>query len=105
MLNDPAVLEASLALADQLLKKGPPEKTIGIGFRHIICRNPQQKELDILSNYYKEQLAAFRKNSAGAEKIVNVGNYKPAATSIAELAALMLTMQIIYNMEEAITKT
>jgi hypothetical protein len=98
-------LEASLALADLLLKKGMAEKTIDIGFRRIICRTPQKKEIDILSRYYKEQLAAFIKDSTAAEKIVNVGYYKPAATSKAELAALMLTMQIIYNMEEAITKT
>jgi hypothetical protein len=105
MLNDPTVLEASLALADQLLQKGVAEKTIGIGFRRIICRKPQQKEVNILNRYYEEQLADFRKNSTAAEKIVNVGHYKPVTTSTPELAALMLTMQIIYNMEEAITKT
>jgi hypothetical protein len=105
MMNDPIVLESSLALADRLLQKNTPEKTTSIAFRRIICRNPQQKELDVLNNYYKEQLQTLRKNTAAAEKIVAVGHYKPVTSSKADLAALMLTIQIIYNLEEAITKT
>src|SRR5215203_729277 len=105
MLNDPTVLEASLALADQLLQKGENENSISIGFQRIICRKPQERELQILTGYYKEQLEAFRKNNKEAEKILKIGYYKPVITSKPKLAAMMQTMQVIYNMEEAITKT
>lgn len=105
MLNDPTVLEASLALADKLLQKGKSEKLVSEAFERIICRKPQQKELDILTGYYNEQQIFFKNNSGKAEKLAKAGYYKPVVSSKADLAALMQTIQIIYNMEEAITKT
>ena len=105
MLNDPTVLEASLALADKLLQKDQSEKIINEGFERIICRKPQEKEIKILQDYYKEQLSVFTQNPAKAEKLTKVGFYKPVVSSKKHLAALMQTIQIIYNMEEAITKS
>ena len=105
MLNDPTVLEASLALADRLLQKDKSEKTVIEGFERIICRKPKEKEIEILQNYYKDQLSQFKGNPAKAEKITKVGYYKPVVSSKIDLAALMQTLQVIYNMEEAITKT
>jgi hypothetical protein len=105
MMNDPTVLEASLALADKLLQKKQQEAVIKEGFQRIICRKPSEKELNILDSYYREQLAFFSKNKEAAQKIVKVGQYKPAVKTTESLAALMQVMQVIYNMEEAITKT
>jgi hypothetical protein len=106
MMNDPTVLEASLALADKLLQKETvPEKIVEVGFEKIICRKPEQKELDILTGYYKEQLSVFGKDPKKAAKSVKVGYYTPLTKSKPQLAALMQVMQVIYNMEEAITKT
>jgi hypothetical protein len=105
MMNDPTVLEASLALADKLLQKKQHEAVIKEGFQRIICRKASDKELKILDSYYKEQLEFFSKNKEAAQKIVKVGQYKPAVKATESLAALMQVMQVIYNMEEAITKT
>ena len=105
MLNDPTVLEASLALADKLLQKDKSEKIVIEGFERIICRKPKEKEIEILQNYYRDQLSQFKGNTAKAEKIIKVGYYKPVVSSEINLAALMQTLQVIYNMEEVITKT
>ena len=105
MMNDPTVLEASLALADKLLQQSPQNEIIGHAFTRIICRKPTQKELDILTNYYKEQLVYFSNKPQNADKIVKVGYYKASSTSKIKLAALMKAIQVMYNMEEAITKT
>lgn len=105
MMNDPTVLEASLALADKLLQQSPQNEIIGHAFTRIICRKPTQKELDILTNYYKEQLVYFSNKPQNADKIVKVGYYKASTTSKIKLAALMKAIQVMYNMEEAITKT
>jgi hypothetical protein len=105
MMNDPTIVEASLALADKLLQKDKSDKIIGEGFERIICRKPQKKEIEILQNYYKDQLNQFTASPAKAEKIIKVGYYKPVVKSKINLAALMQTLQVIYNMEEAITKT
>jgi hypothetical protein len=56
-------------------------------------------------NYWKEREAYFKAHPKEADKIVKVGMYKPKIKSNVELASLMQVMQVIYNMEEAITKT
>jgi hypothetical protein len=44
MMNDPTVLEASLALADQLLqRKAAPEQVVAEAFQRVICRQPNEK--------------------------------------------------------------
>jgi hypothetical protein len=106
MLNDPTVLEASLALSDKLIQNNnAPEANLTNGFKRIICRQPEKKETDILIKYWKEREAYFKAHPKEADKIVSVGEYKPRAKSNVELAAMMQVMQVIYNMEEAITKT
>jgi hypothetical protein len=106
MMNDPTMLEASLALSDKLLGDGKaPETAITNGFRRIICRQPEKKEIDILLRYWKEQQSYFAANPEAVKKTLQVGVYKTTTESRANLAAMMRVMQVIYNMEEAITKT
>jgi len=107
MMNDPIVLEASLSLSDHLLMKdnNAAEAAIKDGFRRIICRKPDDKEIKILVDYWKEKKAWFSANKEAANKVIKVGEYKPVYKSNIDLAAMMQVMQVIYNMEEAITKT
>ncbi len=107
MMNDPTVLEASLVLADTLLKsKLSQEAALVNGFRRIICRKPDKKETDLLLNYWKDQQAYFKVHPETADKVVKVGEYKlDGKNPNQNIAALMQVLQVIYNMEEAITKT
>lgn len=106
MMNDPTVIEASVALADQVIQsKVSPEAAVDIAFRKIICRHPEKKESEILINYLKDQNEYFKTHEDVAEKELKVGEYKPKTSSKTELAAMTHVMQVIYNMEEAITKT
>lgn len=106
MMNDPTVLEASLALADRLITQGGNTSSmVEEAFRKIICRKPDQKETGILTGYLDEKQQFFRSDKKAAQKIIAVGQYKPANKKPEELAAWMQVIQVIYNMEEAITKT
>jgi Protein of unknown function (DUF1553) len=106
MMNDPTVLEASLAMADQLLKNNAsPETIVKSAFERIICRTPDKKETDILLNYWNEEKTYYKSNTGNAAKVIKVGEYKPFAKNVSDLAALMQTIEVIYNMEEAMTKT
>jgi hypothetical protein len=106
MLNDPTVLEASLALSDKLLKNGKEKNAmLNDAFKKIICRAPTDKEIKILSEYWNDKAAYFKNNQAQAKQIINVGQYKPTFNQNDALAAFMQVIQIIYNMEEAITKS
>ncbi|MBL7727705.1 MAG: DUF1553 domain-containing protein, partial [Dinghuibacter sp.] len=107
MMNDPTVLEASKALAQQLTAEptGAEEK-IEKAFRLIICRTATNRELSVLTAYFNEQLQLFRQKKLDAGVTLNAGEY-PLNNKIDmnSSAALMKVVNTIYNMEEAITKT
>jgi hypothetical protein len=106
MMNDPTMLEASLALADQLLMQGlSPEQLLVTAFRKIICRQPDEKEKKLLLTYWSQAQEQLEKNSAAAQQQMQTGNYKVRTTQLSQLAIAMQSIQIIYNLQEAITKT
>ncbi len=106
MMNDPAVLEASRVLAQNLLAENSSvDDKITTAFRRIICRKPSEKELTILTEYYKEQLDQFTQKKLNATATLKVGEY-PLNTKLDmnQSAALMKVVNTIYNLEEAIVK-
>jgi hypothetical protein len=106
MMNDPAVLEASRVLAQQLLsEQSTAEEKINKAFRLIICRQPSAKEKTLLKEYYDEQLQLFQQNKLNAAVTIKVGEY-PFNKQLDEkqVAAVMKMISTIYNMEEAIVK-
>lgn len=107
MMNDPGVLEASRVLAQRLMEENRPEKEIAIkAFRLIVCRKPTSAEEKILMDYLIDQAYLFDNRKLDAAKTVQVGEYPMNdKLNISRLAALMKTIQMIYNLEEAITKT
>jgi hypothetical protein len=105
MMNDPTVLEASRVLAARLLQENTRiDVKIYEAFRRIVCRKPNDRELALLRSYYADQLHTL--NAKNAQKILNVGEYPiPANLDKVTLAAMMLVVNTIYNLEESITKT
>lgn len=106
MMNDPTVLEASRVLAARLLQENTSaEAKLVKGFRMIVCRKPNEKEIQLLNSYYADQLKVFQQKTK-VEKVLNVGEYPvPAKIDKRSLAAMMQVMTTIYNLEETITKT
>jgi hypothetical protein len=107
MMNDPTVLEASRVLAQRLLsEKGESDANIQTAFQRILCRAPSGKELQILKEYYQEQLSLFQNKKLDALKTLAVGD-SPVnkQLDLASSAALMKVVNTIYNLEEAITKS
>ncbi|RYE19932.1 MAG: DUF1553 domain-containing protein [Sphingobacteriales bacterium] len=107
MLNDPTVLEASRVLAAKLLQEKSAEKDkLSKAFRLIVCRMPNEKELEHLTNYYYKMQQELKGNNDKSKKLISVGEYPEAKRiDIVKLAALMQTITVIYNLEETITKT
>ncbi|MCX6217512.1 PSD1 and planctomycete cytochrome C domain-containing protein [Spirosoma sp.] len=105
MMNDPTVLEASRVLAARLMQeRGDVNAKIEKAFRLIVSRKPNEKEVAILSDYYKKELGKSTRSSA--DKSLAVGEYPiPANIDKVKLAALMRVMTTIYNLEETITKS
>ena len=107
MMNDPAVLEASRVLAQNLMTESSPEsEKITTAFRRIICRKPSEKEQQLLLDYYKEQLSLFQQKKLNAATTLKAGEYpRNKSVDADKSAALMKVINTIYNLEEAIVKT
>ncbi len=107
MMNDPALLEASRVLAQNLMSESTSaDDKIQKAFRLIICRKANAKEKEILIAYFNNQLKLFQQTTLDAAATVKAGEYPTAAIKdVNAFAALMKTINTIYNMEEAITKS
>lgn len=107
MLNDPTVLEASRVMAQRLAaENSQPKDKIETAFRLIVCRHPSEKEMGILTGYYTDQVAEFQQKKLSADTTLKVGEYKVRDKADPnQAAALMKVIEMIYNLEESITKT
>ena len=106
MMNDPTILEASVALADYLTQKEvKPGAAVTDAFLRIINRHPAKQEQDILLAYLNEQQAYFKANPATIEKVIKAGEYKMKSAPAPEVAALARLVQVLYNTDAAITQT
>jgi hypothetical protein len=104
MMNDPQVLEASRVMAEKLWKEtSSEEEKVTKAFRLIISRKPKSKELSILTNYFVNEKKELEQSADKSERLLAMGEYQ-RSKAIPEAAALMQTIMMIYNMDEAIVK-
>ncbi|RCH56051.1 hypothetical protein DJ568_04700 [Mucilaginibacter hurinus] len=107
MMNDPAVLEASRVLAVKLLnEKTTTKQKLIKAFRLIVCRTPNEKEIALLENYHINQQSELKNKKDKCKQLLNAGEYPlPKNADLGSVAAMMQTVNVIYNLEETITKT
>lgn len=106
LLNDPMVQEAARVLAERLMQaNSSPEEMLRKAFRLIVCRMPKDKELELVRNYFETEKKNFAGIPAKASSVLNVGEYRHEnVQDKTSLAALMQTIVLLYNTDEAITK-
>lgn len=108
LLNDPQLLEAARVLGSKLVENKvlPVEKKIALAFRKIISRQPKAHEIEILLKGYQEEYERYKANPLEAKKFLQVGAYpQNDILDPVECAAMMHVVSIIYNLDEAISKS
>lgn len=108
MLNDPTVLEAARVMAERISTSPKDlDKKVEQVFESILVRKPSDFEKESLEEYCENQLEYFKENPAILQSTLKIGEYDHPKEeyNLHEAAALMKTILIIYNLEEAITKT
>jgi hypothetical protein len=108
LLNDPQMLEAARVLGSKLVEDQslPTEEKVALAFRKIISRKPEDREIEILLKGYEDEYQRFSANPAEAKKFLKVGAYPQKDNlDIIECAAMMHVVSIIYNLDEAISKS
>jgi hypothetical protein len=108
LLNDPQLLEAARVLGSKLVEDQslPVEEKITLAFRKIISRRPEDHEIEILLKGYQEEHDRFSANPGEAKKFLQVGAYpQNEKLDPLECAAMMHVVSMIYNLDEAISKS
>ena len=107
LLNDPTFLEASLALAQSLIKESPeiPERLDAAFFR-VLVRSPSEKEKRILLDFLDQENGRFKTDPASVPAFLSNGiTLKPdPAIPPAELAAWTSLCRALLNLHETITR-
>lgn len=98
MLNDPQLIEASQALATQMLNNDglSDEERIVTIFRKITSRSPNTTEVENLKRYINEVIAEYEVDEEDAVEMVKPEDKKRYAYSS--------LVSLIFNLDEAIVK-
>jgi hypothetical protein len=106
-LNDKAFVDPAAALARRMMsevKSGDTERAIR-GFRLCVARRPSAVEVDLLLELYRDNLAKYQKDPAGAAALATSGlPPPPKELNTAELAAWTVVANVLLNLDETITK-
>jgi len=103
--NDIQVLEAARVLAQRTVTESADNPNIVKElFQRILVRSPKKEELLTLNKYYYDAVEMYDNDLDDAKKLASIGEYEQLDVDPAKTAALMLTAQILYNLDETITK-
>jgi hypothetical protein len=105
-LNDKTWNEASRVLAERAMQSNKSvEDQIKFAFERVMCRDPSEKEVEILGRAFEKQKKYFAKNEKGAEEVVSVGAaIRDPRLKLADHAAMSAVCLAIFNMDEALTR-
>ncbi len=107
LLNDPVFVEASHAMASQLLSADPDaefSQLLSTAFLRAVAREPSERELESLEQLFREQREYYRNHPQDAEQLLAVGNTHAGTASSEDLAAWTQVCRVILNLHETITR-
>ena len=106
-LNDPQFVEAARNLAELTLTKGGQQTDARIDFmaRRLVARPLKDREKKIVEMGLKDLLAHYQQSPADADKLLAVGESKPAADlDKPTLAAYTMVANQLMNLDEVLNK-
>ncbi len=107
LMNDPTFVEAARHLAQRMLREGgqSAKGEIAVGYRRVVARQPNPKEIALLTGVAARQTALYRADEHAARALLAVGESKAdSQLPAAELAAWTNVASMILSLDEAITK-
>jgi hypothetical protein len=106
-LNDPTLVEAARVFAQRVLREGGAgaAERVDFAFRTCLGRSPSGAERERLLSYIEQQRRAFAGDTRAAERLVAAGSAAPGAgLGVAELAAWMMVANVLFNLDETLTR-
>ncbi len=106
-LNEPTLLEAARVFAQRILTEGgrTDEERIVFAFRASVDRSPTDLEKARLLAFVRQQQSGFAGEPKSAEQFIAVGSAdRPASIDQRRLAAWMMVANVLFNLDETLTK-
>lgn len=106
-MNETAFVEAARNLAERAQRESPDslQATLRRLFRLVLARLPDERELAVLTENHRRQLARFTANPKDAERFLAIGESPRSQTlSPPELAALTAVANLVLNLDEALCR-
>ena len=106
LLNDLTYVEASRTLAEAALRSTTDEKTrLRELTRRVLARSPEERELPVLTRELHRARSYYRDRRPEATRWLSHGQSRPGADlDVVELAAYTVVANLIFNLDEAITR-
>ena len=101
------MLEAARVFAQHVLTEGGPDDSarIDFAFRSCVGRSPTRMEKDRLAALLDQQMKGFRRDAKDAAALIDVGSAdRPATLGSRKLAAWMVLANVLFNLDETLTK-
>jgi hypothetical protein len=106
LLNDPQYVEAARVLAESLIvEKETDEEQVQAAFKLITGRKADDKEIELLNNFYSQEFENFKKNDQLAIQYLSTGEHRwNRSLDPYKIAALSVVANTIMNTDEAIMR-
>ncbi len=107
LMNDEQYIEAARQLAQRMLKEGgsQPADRLRYGFRLTTARDPNDRELAVLTAQLAAQLEHYKANPESAKKLLTLGTTpRDESLNPAEHASYTLIGNLLLNLDETMTK-
>ena len=107
LLNEVTFVEAARNLASRMLRDGgsTAEQRLAYGFRLALARTPNDSEMQVLLSGLDADMQRFADSPEDAVRLLEFGESKLRADlSPAELAAFTLAANVIFNLDEFVTR-
>jgi hypothetical protein len=106
LMNDIQHVEAARQFATRILQQASDnDQRITFGWRTVTGRHPSAQEAQVVAASHAQHVQRYQKDPGAAEKLITVGESKPAPTlDKSQLAAWTLTASLLLNLDEALTR-
>lgn len=107
LLNEVTYVEAARKLAERMIVEGgnTPEARISWAFERATGRKPDAFELEKLSAGVRARMVSFEQNAEAAKQLISQGATPPnAKLNPVEVAAYTVTVNVILNLDEVVTR-
>jgi hypothetical protein len=107
LLNDPTFVEASRVFGERIVQQPGSNLNVKLewAFEQATGRRPDNDELQLLADLYRQSLAHFKSQPAAATSFLKIGDSPaPPNANPVDLAAMSNVARAIMNLHEVITR-